>query len=88
MQMANPELHGWFEENDGVVGVSELSSFIGESENEVRRYARENGMRRIGSTFVFTLEDAEAFLAEGDEEGDDDDDFDDSSDEVWDEADE
>ncbi len=72
--MPGSELQDWFEENDGVVGVAELSSFLRENENSVRRFARENGLRRIGSTFVFTLDDAEAFLAQAEDEDDEADD--------------
>ena len=78
--MTRTELLNWFEHNDGVVGVTEFAAFIGEGENGVRRYARENGLRRIGSTFVFTFEDAVDFLDEESddlEEGDNDDGADD-----------
>jgi len=57
------EIEQFVEENDGVVGVAELAGFLDAEEGEVRAFARRNSLRRIGSSFVFNTEEAQA-LAE------------------------
>lgn len=48
-------LEQFLKDNDGVVSVSELANFLRINEQLVRRWARANNLRRIGSTFVFNL---------------------------------
>lgn len=46
----------------GVVSVNELAEGLRLNENAVRRWAREHGSRRIGSTFAFNLDAALACM--------------------------
>ncbi len=51
-----PDIQKFFSENGGVASVNELAALIDCDEGAVRRWARDNNIRRIGSTFVFSLE--------------------------------
>lgn len=74
------ELEAHLEEHDGTATVAELATITGESEGFVRAWARQNEVRRCGSTFVFGrdavldfVEDLEAIDDEaGEADGDDD----------------
>ena len=48
----------FFNEHGGVVSVSELAGFLEADENAVRRWARENDVRRLGSVFAFDRDGA------------------------------
>ena len=76
MAKEQDDLVGWFEDNGGVASVVEVAGLLDVDENYVRRFARENDVRRIGSTFVFSLQVAEDLadeLAEPDEDDEEDD---------------
>jgi len=78
------DIEDYIEEHGGVVTVSELATLTDENENAVRRWARENDVRRCGATFVFGADKALEFaedVAEDEDEGLDDDDADDDVDE-------
>lgn len=84
MANSREELAEWFDENDGVASVAEVATLLDVDENAVRRFARENDVRRIGATFVFGLpaveELAEALDGEDDvfeDEDESEDDFED-----------
>lgn len=51
-------LERFMTDHAGVVSVNELAAFIGVDEQQVRRWARNNDVRRVGATFVFGLETA------------------------------
>ncbi len=74
-------LEDFVDEHGGVVTVTELSGFLDAPESRVRRWARENDVRRAGSVFVFDLVRAEALADDLDDEDEDleeeDEDFDD-----------
>ena len=57
-------------ENGGVATVTELADVLEEDENAVRRWARHNGVRRAGTTFVFSEQKAFEYVEylNGDEE--------------------
>lgn len=60
--------------NAGVASVSELAALIDETEGRVRAWARENteSVRRLGSTFCFTLSAARLLLDDfAEQDGDD-----------------
>jgi predicted HAD superfamily Cof-like phosphohydrolase len=91
------KLRSFFEKNRGVASVSELAEELELDEGTVRRWARANEVRRIGSTFVFDLRRAkdlvDDLLPETDDDGadeadDDADEADDGADEADDGADE
>jgi hypothetical protein len=48
----------YLEENGGVATVSEMAALLDADEGAVRRWARDNDVRRCGSTFVFAAEAA------------------------------
>jgi len=54
------EIEKFLKENDGVASVSEVADVLEMDEGEVRRWARENGVRRVGSTFAFGRDAARA----------------------------
>lgn len=63
------------DENKGVATVAEVAQMIDLDEQEVRRHARANKLRRVGAQFVYTEEDVHELLdalddedAEADEE--------------------
>lgn len=51
-------------ESGGVATVNELANFFAVPEAGVRRFAREKGVRRCGSVFVFDIEHARALELE------------------------
>jgi len=51
-------LEHFMERHSGVASVSELAGFLSKDEQIVRRWARDNGVRRLGPNFAFTLESA------------------------------
>jgi hypothetical protein len=80
--MTNAQLEEWFEDQDGLAGVGELARVLEEDEDTLRRFARRQGIKRVGNTFVFTLMDAEDLLDALDEEDpDEDEDLDDHAEE-------
>lgn len=79
------DLEAHLEEHDGTATVAELAAITGESEGFVRAWARQNDVRRCGSTFVFGrdaamdfLDDLDAMDNEVDEDDGDDDPEDDA----------
>jgi hypothetical protein len=52
--------------NAGILSVNELAAIVNADEGRVRRWAREHPqeVRRLGSTFAFTLDAARALIAE------------------------
>lgn len=62
MTTSNSELveaiHRFAGQNGGVVTVNELADLTETNESAVRRWARENKVRRCGMTFVFSVEKA------------------------------
>src|SRR5688572_11259788 len=69
----------FFASHGGVASVAEVAGIIGESEHDVRAWARANGVRRLGSTIAFdvssALQCADDLCGEADEDdlGDEDD---------------
>ena len=76
------DLKDLFEKKRGVLSVNELASVLELDEQAVRRWARDNDLRRIGSTFVFDFEAAEDLIDDliGEIEDEDTDDEDDDED--------
>ncbi|HOU89830.1 MAG: hypothetical protein JW751_13230 [Polyangiaceae bacterium] len=64
MCIERDELVEWFEDEDnaGVAGNAELADLLDEDEQVVRREGRLRGVRRVGSTMVWTMDDALALL--------------------------
>ena len=63
----------FLKKSGGVASVSEVADVLELDEGHVRKWARENSVRRIGSTFVFGRETASALVADLLPEEDDDD---------------
>ena len=83
------QIEEFLSENGGVMSVAELADLLEADEGLVRRWARENGVRRVGSTFVFARESAVSCADDIiDEDGDDEEDGDLDSDDDGDEEDE
>jgi hypothetical protein len=84
------EIRNFLKEQGGVVSVNELADLLELDEGKVRRWARENDVRRLGSTFAFdramALACADALLAEDDDGDLDEDEDEDRRDEDEDEA--
>jgi hypothetical protein len=68
------QIEEFLSDNGGVMSVAELAELLEADEGLVRRWARENGVRRVGATFVFAKDSA--FSCADDLIGDDDDDDD------------
>jgi hypothetical protein len=86
------EMNRFLDKNGGVASVSEMAELLGLEEGVVRRWARENDVRRLGSTFAFDRETAaecaDDLLAEDDgQDGEDPDIQDDDEDDEDDESD-
>ncbi len=87
------DLIAWFEdeENAGVAGNAELAVLLDESEQFVRREGRLRNVRRVGSSMIWTVDDAVALyddLAEPEDDDDDEQDLDgEDEDDLDDEAD-
>lgn len=47
------DLETFMDGRGGVATVSELAQHFGSSQSRVRNFARDNGVRRAGATFVF-----------------------------------
>lgn len=64
MCIERDELVEWFEDESsaGVAGNAELADLLDEDEQVVRREGRLRGVRRVGSTMVWTMDDALALL--------------------------
>jgi len=89
-QTMSDKVLDFLDNHGGVATVSEMASLLDEDEGFVRRWARENDVRRAGSVFVFGTEKASELadeLAEADEEEDEDDDEDEGAEEDADEED-
>ncbi len=88
------EMAEFLDNHGGVASVSEMADLLDLDEGQVRRWARENDVRRLGSTFAFDGEAAAAcaddLLAEDveDEEAEDVDDDEREDDELDEEVDE
>jgi hypothetical protein len=76
-------LDKFMDQQDGVASVSELAAVLEVDEQVVRRWARDHNIRRLGSTFVFSVDAARELEADlfGDEEDDEDDGEEDADDE-------
>jgi hypothetical protein len=69
------EVKKFLDTHGGVASVNQMADLLDLDEGSVRRWARENDVRRIGSTFAFDREAAAACaddLLAGDEEDEDD----------------
>jgi hypothetical protein len=81
------DISDFMADHGGVATVSELAGLLEEDEGYVRRWARDNDVRRCGSTFVFSEEKALQLGAdledayEGDDDLEDDEDDEDEDDE-------
>ena len=56
--MEKKKIEEFLSGNGGVMSVTELAALLGADVGLVRRWARENGCRRVGSTFVFAKDTA------------------------------
>lgn len=81
------EIEEFVDEHGGVVTVSELATLTDENESAVRRWARENDVRRCGATFVFSAGKALEFAEDVFEDEDDSDEEDDRDDDEVDDPD-
>ena len=63
-------LKHWFKEHDDIGSTSEVAVLLDIPEGDAREFGRRAGLRRIGSSFAFKLEDAEALAAEVEESED------------------
>ena len=52
------DIKKFFATNGGVASVNEVAVLLDSDESAVRQWARENEVKRVGSTFVFTVEAA------------------------------
>lgn len=70
------QIERFLRENGGIASVSELADLLELSDGEVRRWARQNGARRLGSVFAFdrdmALACADDLLGASDEDDEDD----------------
>jgi hypothetical protein len=77
------EIAKFLDNHGGVASVSEMADLLDLDEGHVRRWARENDVRRLGSTFAFDREAAvtcaDDLLAEDE---DDESDYDEPDEEV------
>ena len=58
------DLESLFEELGGVAGVPDMAQHFDVTEREVRDWAAENDLPRVGNSFAFTLDHAEALAAD------------------------
>ncbi len=56
--MDQEQIESFFQSNGGVASVNEVAELLQCDEGAVRGWARKQGIRRIGSTFAFSLETA------------------------------
>jgi hypothetical protein len=59
-----------FEELGGVASVPDVAEHFGVTDREVRDWASDNCLPRVGNNFAFTLEHAEDFAADLDADED------------------
>jgi hypothetical protein len=52
------DLEKFMEDSSGITDVTSLSKFLGMPMSTVRNWARDNGVKRIGSTFAFSKDKA------------------------------